>query len=132
MSGRPHLIAAALLVGSVLGCSKHAPSIIGKWSGLMTVKCSHPLPSSYRPLPISLDLTADGQCTNVHGSGIGADITSHDTYQLRDGLLLVTNFFGTDTLEVTNFTETELVLRRVEQDTTCVNFFTMTREEHVQ
>ncbi len=132
MNGRSLVSLGALLTVAILGCSTHRPSIVGKWSGLMTVKCSHPLPPSYRPLPISLDLTADGQCTNVHGSGIGADITSHDTYEFQDTLLLVTNFWGTDTLQVARFTETELVLRRTESDTACVHFFTMTRGTNVQ
>jgi hypothetical protein len=131
MSDRSFITLCVLLAITMLGCAMPRPSIVGKWSGLMTVKCSHPLPPTYRPLSISLDLTADGQCTNVHGSGIGADITSHDSYQLRDSLLLVTSFWGTDTLKVATLTETELVLRRMEQDTACVHFFTMTREAPV-
>lgn len=93
----------------------------------MTVVCPHPLPPSYRPLPISLDIMADGQCTNVHGSGIGADITSHGNYELLDSLFLFTGFWGTDTLKVATFTETELVLRRAEENG-CVHSFVMTRE----
>lgn len=130
MSARSFITLLVLL--NIIGCTKPRPSIVGKWSGQMTVSCSHPLPQNYRSLPISLDLTADGRCTNVHGSGIGADITSHDTYQLRDSLLLVTSVWGTDTLQVATLTETELVLRRAEKETGCVHFFTMTREKHVQ
>jgi hypothetical protein len=115
----------ALFAVALSGCTQ--PSIVGKWSGWMTVTCPHPLPPNYRPLTISLDLTADGQCTNVHGSGIGADITSHDTYQKQGGLLLMNSYWGTDTLEIATLTETELVLRRAE-GAGCVHSFTMTRE----
>ncbi len=100
----------------------------------MTVKCPHPgmLPGNYGPLTISLDLSADGQCTNVHGSGIGADITAHDTYVKLDSLLLVTNLWGTDTLSIASHTETELVLRRAPFENGCQHFFTMTREAAVE
>jgi hypothetical protein len=96
----------------------------------MTVKCPDgkpPIPN-YPPLTISLDLSADGQCTNVHGSGIGADITSHDTYVKVDTLLLVTNMWGTDTLNIASHTDTELVLRRAPYENGCQHFFTMKRE----
>jgi hypothetical protein len=122
------LCAAFMILGSV-GCSD-PPSIVGKWSGWMTATCPKAglLPGNYRPLTISLDLQADGQCINVHGSGIGADITSHDTYQRADTLLIVTNAFGADTLIVESLTDTELVLRRAPYENGCVRYFTLTRE----
>ena len=121
-----------VLAFGTFGCSAPKPSIVGKWSGLMTVQSPQTLPSTYRPLTISLDLTADGQCTNVHGSGIGADITTHCTYQLIDSLFLYINDWGTDTLHLAKFTETELVLRRPEAETGCMHSFTMTREVEPQ
>lgn len=110
-------------------CSHSRPSIVGKWSGWMTVACPNgelPAPN-YRPLTFSLDLTADGQCTNVHGSGIGADITSHDTYEVIDTLLLVTNAWGADTLRIQTLTEDSLVLRRAPYESGCVHSYTMER-----
>ena len=132
MSERPFLFLSVLLAVALLGCSKPTPSIVGKWSGWMTVKCPNGQPPTpnYRPLTISLDLTADGQCTNVHGSGIGADITSHDTYVKLDSLLLVTNVWGTDTLTIASLTETELVLRRAPYENGCMHSFTMERASH--
>lgn len=129
MSGRSFIILGVLLAATILGCNRPAPSIVGKWSGWMTVKCPNgksPAPN-YRPLTISLDFTADGQCTNVHGSGIGADITSHDTYVKMDSLLLVTSMWGTDTLTIASHTDTELVLRRAPYESGCVHSFTMER-----
>ncbi|HEY0975840.1 MAG TPA: hypothetical protein VGE21_00100 [Flavobacteriales bacterium] len=119
-----------LLAGMLLGCGGPQASIVGRWSGWMTVKCSQPgmLPPNYRPLTISLDLQADGQCTNVHGSGIGADITSHGTYQQADTLLMVTNPFGADTLIIQSLTDTALVLRRAPYENGCVHYFSMMRE----
>ncbi len=124
----PHLIfGAALMIGA---CASPQPSIVGKWSGWMTVECPNGQPPApnYRPLTISLDLTADGQCTNVHGSGIGADITSHDTYAKTDSLLLVSNGWGTDTLSIFKHTDTELVLRRAPYESGCQHTFTLQRE----
>ena len=131
MQPRLSFITLATCIGvGLAGCAESTPSIIGKWSGWMTVECPNgdlPAPN-YRPLTISLDLTADGQCTNVHSSGIGADITSHDTYQLLDSLLLITGFWGTDTLHLARRTDTELLLRRAPYESGCVHFFTLTRE----
>lgn len=121
------IIGAALMIGA---CAQTPPSIVGKWSGWMTVECPNgepPVPT-YQPLTISLDLTAGGECTNVHGSGIGADITSHDTYLKTDSLLLVTNGWGTDTLSIYKHTDTELILRRAPYENDCQHIFTMQRE----
>ncbi len=129
MSARS-ITTGVLLASILLGCTGPRPTIVGKWSGWMTVKCPNgerPVPN-YRPLTISLDLQADGQCTNVHGSGIGADITSHDTYERKDTLLVFTNFFGRDTLTIQRLTDTELVLRRAPYENGCVRYLTMTRE----
>jgi len=127
---RSFAVQVGIALLAFIGCDTSKPSIVGKWSGWMTVECPNgqlPTPN-YRPLTISLDLTADGQCTNVHGSGIGADITSHDTYQLQDSLMLITSFWGTDTLQLARLTETELLLRRAPYENGCVHFYTMTRE----
>jgi hypothetical protein len=122
--------AAALAIITLTRCSRPQPSIVGKWAGWMTATCPRPgmLPGNYRPLTISLDLTADGQCTNVHGSGIGADITVHGVYELRDSLFLYMTDWGTDTLWMEKFTDTELVLRRAPYENGCVRYLTMTRE----
>lgn len=128
------LTCTMLAVIALTACAGAPPTIVGKWSGWITVECPNgqlPAPN-YRPLTISLDLTADGQCTNVHGSGIGADITSHDTYVKLDSLLLVTSMWGTDTLTIASHTDTELVLRRAPYESGCQHFFTMTREAAVE
>lgn len=127
------ILAAALSIIFLTACSQPQPSIVGKWSGWMTVECpkADQLPPPYRPLTISLDLTADGQCTNVHGSGIGADITSQGPYEVLDSLFLLTNGWGTDTLRISKRTDTELILRRAPYESGCVQSFTMTREAPV-
>ncbi|MFZ1687462.1 MAG: hypothetical protein WAU70_08580 [Flavobacteriales bacterium] len=127
-------LGVVLAIIALTACSSHKPSIVGKWSGWMTVACPNGKPPTpnYRQLTISLDLTADGQCTNVHGSGIGADITSHDTYVKMDSLLLVTNLWGTDTLNIASHTDSELVLRRAPYENGCQHFFTMTRQASLE
>lgn len=122
------LLRSALFAILLVACAPK-PSIVGVWSGWMTVECTNgePPTSNYRPLTITLELTADGQCTNTHGSGIGADITSHDTYEKQDSLLLFGNMWGMDTLSITKHTETELILRRAPYENGCQHFYTMQR-----
>ncbi|MBL7952647.1 MAG: hypothetical protein JNM62_13115 [Flavobacteriales bacterium] len=118
-----------LVLVALTACSPSKPSIVGKWSGWMVVDCPDgkpPVPN-YRPLTISLDLGADGRCTNVHGSGIGADITVHSGYELRDSLFLYTTDFGADTLHLVVLSESELVLRRAPYENGCVHTYRMER-----